>query len=107
MPSYPEQVSCGRYASSADRALISLRLLIGTGGTIAGCGKYFKSLESTIKIILADPEGSGLYNKVKYGVMYDNKEKEGTKRRHQVRKFRPSFDECILTKLLLVSRSTR
>ncbi|KAL6301251.1 PALP-domain-containing protein [Sparassis latifolia] len=32
----------------------------------------------------ADPEGSGLYNKVKHGVMFDRKEVEGTKRRHQV-----------------------
>jgi len=34
--------------------------------------------------VLADPEGSGLYNKVKYGVMFDRREAEGTKRRHQV-----------------------
>jgi len=33
---------------------------------------------------LADPEGSGLYNKVKHGVMYSDREREGTKRRHQV-----------------------
>lgn len=28
--------------------------------------------------------GSGLYNKVKYNVMYDSRESEGKKRRHQV-----------------------
>ncbi|KAF8840853.1 pyridoxal phosphate-dependent enzyme, beta subunit [Paxillus ammoniavirescens] len=56
----------------------------GTGGTIAGTGRYIKSMDDRIKVVLADPEGSGLYNKVKFGVMYDRKESEGTKRRHQV-----------------------
>ncbi|KAG8773708.1 Cysteine synthase 2, partial [Ceratobasidium sp. 428] len=37
-----------------------------------------------IQVVLSDPEGSGLYNKIKHGVMYDGKESEGTKRRHQV-----------------------
>ncbi|KAH7907414.1 tryptophan synthase beta subunit-like PLP-dependent enzyme [Hygrophoropsis aurantiaca] len=56
----------------------------GTGGTIAGIGRYFKSMDEGVRVVLADPEGSGLYNKVKFGVMYDRKEAEGTKRRHQV-----------------------
>ncbi|KAI6166023.1 tryptophan synthase beta subunit-like PLP-dependent enzyme [Pisolithus thermaeus] len=56
----------------------------GTGGTIAGVGHYIKSMNKDIKVVLADPEGSGLFNKVKHGVMYDRKEAEGTKRRHQV-----------------------
>jgi cysteine synthase len=37
----------------------------GTGGTIAGTGCYLRSKKSDIKIVLADPEGSGLYNKVR------------------------------------------
>lgn len=37
-----------------------------------------------VKVIMSDPQGSGLFNKVKYGVMYDAKESEGRKRRHQV-----------------------
>ncbi|KAJ7665737.1 PALP-domain-containing protein [Mycena rosella] len=56
----------------------------GTGGTIAGVGRFLKSMEEDILICLADPEGSGLFNKVKHGVMFDHREKEGTKRRHQV-----------------------
>ncbi|KAL4078258.1 tryptophan synthase beta subunit-like PLP-dependent enzyme [Scleroderma yunnanense] len=56
----------------------------GTGGTIAGAGQYIKSMNKNVVVALADPEGSGLFNKVKYGVMYDRKEAEGTKRRHQV-----------------------
>ena len=35
-------------------------------------------------MVLADPQGSGLYNSIKYGVMYSSTEKEGTRRRHQV-----------------------
>ncbi|KAJ7212992.1 PALP-domain-containing protein [Mycena pura] len=56
----------------------------GTGGTIAGVGRFLKSNNEDIVICLADPEGSGLYNKVKHGVMFDHREREGTKRRHQV-----------------------
>ncbi|KAG9120945.1 hypothetical protein FRC07_003309, partial [Ceratobasidium sp. 392] len=56
----------------------------GTGGTIAGVGKFLKAQDQDIKVVLSDPEGSGLYNKIKHGVMYDAKESEGTKRRHQV-----------------------
>lgn len=56
----------------------------GTGGTLAGTGQYLKSMDENIRVVLADPEGSGLYNKVKHGVMFDAKEAEGMKRRHQV-----------------------
>ncbi|KAF9792195.1 tryptophan synthase beta subunit-like PLP-dependent enzyme [Thelephora terrestris] len=56
----------------------------GTGGTISGIGGFLKSVKEDVKILLADPEGSGLYNKVKHGVMFDRREAEGTKRRHQV-----------------------
>ncbi|KAI0319011.1 tryptophan synthase beta subunit-like PLP-dependent enzyme [Amylostereum chailletii] len=41
-------------------------------------------MDENVLVALVDPEGSGLYNKVKHGVMYDRKESEGTKRRHQV-----------------------
>lgn len=56
----------------------------GTGGTISGCARFLKPRLPSLKIVLADPQGSGLYNRVKYGVMFDRKEKEGTRRRHQV-----------------------
>lgn len=39
-------------------------VLIGTGGTIAGTGQFLKSMNEDVSIALADPEGSGLYNKV-------------------------------------------
>lgn len=56
----------------------------GTGGTISGVARYLKERLEAVKIVLADPQGSGLYRKIKYGVMYDTVEKEGTRRRHQV-----------------------
>lgn len=56
----------------------------GTGGTIAGVGRYLKEMDPKIKVILGDPQGSGLANRINYGVMYDSVEKEGTRRRHQI-----------------------
>ncbi|QPG74402.1 Putative mitochondrial cysteine synthase [Brettanomyces nanus] len=56
----------------------------GTGGTIAGIARYLKEQNPNISIILADPQGSGMFNRVRHGVMYDTVEKEGTRRRHQV-----------------------
>uniref|UniRef100_L2FYX0 Cysteine synthase 2 n=1 Tax=Colletotrichum fructicola (strain Nara gc5) TaxID=1213859 RepID=L2FYX0_COLFN len=58
----------------------------GTGGTIAGVAKYLKEEAKVpgLQVILADPQGSGLYNKIRHGVMYSNTEKEGTRRRQQV-----------------------
>jgi cysteine synthase A len=58
----------------------------GTGGTISGVAHYLvndKGLKDC-RIVLADPQGSGLYNKIKYGVMYASTEREGTRRRTQV-----------------------
>lgn len=56
----------------------------GTGGTIAGVAAYLKENNPSVAIVVADPQGSGLYNRVRYGVMYSPTEAEGTRRRHQV-----------------------
>ncbi|KAF9917645.1 hypothetical protein BX616_000332 [Lobosporangium transversale] len=56
----------------------------GTGGTLAGVAKYLKALLPNLRTYLADPQGSGLFNKVKYNIMYSSTEKEGTRKRHQV-----------------------
>lgn len=56
----------------------------GTGGTISGVARHLKPLLPNITVVLADPQGSGLYNRVRYGVMFDLKEREGTRRRRQV-----------------------
>eukprot|EP00842_Homolaphlyctis_polyrhiza_P004449 jgi/Hompol1/5004/HPOL_004087-RA len=56
----------------------------GTGGTLAGVAHYLKPKVPNLKVILADPEGSGLYNKVKFNVMYAPEQAEGKRKRHQV-----------------------
>lgn len=56
----------------------------GTGGTISGVALFLKPRLPNMKVVLADPQGSGLYNRVKFGVMFDSKEREGTRRRSQV-----------------------
>lgn len=56
----------------------------GTGGTILGVSKFLKEQSEDVRVVLADPQGSGLANRVNYGVLYDSVEKEGTRRRHQV-----------------------
>lgn len=56
----------------------------GTGGTISGVALYLKQKLAGVKIVLADPQGSGLYNKIKHGVMFHGLEREGTRRRQQV-----------------------
>lgn len=59
----------------------------GTGGTVAGVARFLKEeakLGARVRVVLADPQGSGLYNKVRYGVMYSPTEREGTRRRQQV-----------------------
>lgn len=56
----------------------------GTAGTIAGVGHFLKEKDPRIRVVVADPQGSGVFNRVKYGVMFDVKEREGTRRRHQV-----------------------
>lgn len=56
----------------------------GTGGTLAGTGTFLKQANKDTKLVLADPQGSGLYHKIKNGVMYSPTEAEGTRRRYQV-----------------------
>lgn len=42
---------------------------VGSGGTITGLGRYFRSVKPTVEMILADPEGSVLAGLVKDGKM--------------------------------------
>lgn len=73
------------YAQTAGR-LDAFVAGAGTGGTLAGIAQYLKLTAGMekLKIVLADPQGSGLYNKILHGVMYSSTEKEGTRRRTQV-----------------------
>lgn len=49
--------------------LDALTMASGTGGTIGGTSKFLKEKLPAIKVVLADPSGSGLYEFVKHGVM--------------------------------------
>ncbi|KAI8338986.1 putative cysteine synthase [Chlamydoabsidia padenii] len=72
------------YQQTQGGQLDALVLGAGTGGTLSGLTCYLKPRVPNLKIFLADPQGSGLYNKVKFNTMYAPTEKEGTRRRHQV-----------------------
>ncbi|KAI9297651.1 pyridoxal phosphate-dependent enzyme, beta subunit [Neoconidiobolus thromboides FSU 785] len=56
----------------------------GTGGTLAGVSSYLKSQNSNIITVLADPQGSGLHNKVQFDTLYTSVLAEGTRTRHQI-----------------------
>lgn len=62
----------------------ALVLGAGTGGTLSGLATYLKARIKHLQVFLADPPGSGLFNKVKYNIMYAPQEREGSRRRHQV-----------------------
>ncbi len=42
---------------------------VGTGGTLTGTGRYFKQVDPTIEMVLADPKGSILAPFVQHGVI--------------------------------------
>lgn len=68
----------------------------GTGGTLVGVGAYLKERwydnlqqkhrlpsPSPPRIVLVDPPGSSLYNKIKFGVAYASQQSEQKLRRHR------------------------
>eukprot|EP00939_MAST-03C_sp_MAST-3C-sp1_P001742 g1742.t1 len=55
----------------------------GTGGTIAGVGTYLKEMDSSIRVVLVDPPGSALRNRVNHGVLYTDEQSERTVKRHR------------------------
>mmetsp|Transcript_17165 Transcript_17165/g.27733 ORF Transcript_17165/g.27733 Transcript_17165/m.27733 type:complete len:371 (-) Transcript_17165:1073-2185(-) len=55
----------------------------GTGGTIAGVGKYLKIQDARTRVVLADPQGSSLFHKVNSGVLYTHEQAEKRVRRNR------------------------
>ncbi|CAJ1329767.1 unnamed protein product [Effrenium voratum] len=55
----------------------------GTGGTLAGVGRYLKERSPNTKVVLADVPGSALYFKVAKGVLYAPEQEERSIRRHR------------------------
>mmetsp|Transcript_30139 Transcript_30139/g.57662 ORF Transcript_30139/g.57662 Transcript_30139/m.57662 type:complete len:592 (-) Transcript_30139:172-1947(-) len=81
--------------SQLDGKVNAFVMSAGTGGTLVGVGGYLKEKwwencrrkcqhQSTPpKIVLVDPPGSSLFNKVKYGVAYAPQQSERSLRRHR------------------------
>lgn len=55
----------------------------GTGGTLAGVSRFLKQHNPRTRVVLADPHGSSLYNRVRHGVAYASEQAERTVRRHR------------------------
>lgn len=55
----------------------------GTGGTISGVGTYLKEQNPRVRIVLVDPPGSSLYNKVEHGIAYAVQQSERSIRKHR------------------------
>jgi len=56
----------------------------GTGGTLGGVSRFLKSQRASVRVFLADPFGSGLFNRVQHGVCFNQStQREGTRKRHQ------------------------
>jgi len=56
----------------------------GTGGTISGVAHFFQESDSKfVKVVLVDPPGSCLYNKVKLNVAYTSEQEERRLHRHR------------------------
>jgi cysteine synthase A len=50
-----------------DGHLDALVMSSGTGGTLGGTSRFIKEKNSAVRVVLADPLGSGLYSYVKHG----------------------------------------
>lgn len=55
----------------------------GTGGTLAGVSRFLKARKPSVRVVLADPPGSALYNRVEHGVCYASQQQERSARRHR------------------------
>ncbi|OAA62026.1 cysteine synthase 2 [Niveomyces insectorum RCEF 264] len=84
-PSSSSSTSSGRH--SASPPLAAFVCGAGTAGTLTGVARALKvdaGLHNRVRIVAADPPGSGLFHLIRHGVLYAPTEKEGTRRRSQV-----------------------
>ena len=64
-----ERTTGPEISAQAGPAIAAFVAAAGTGGTIAGVGRALKAHDSATRIVLADPDGSGLYSYVKTGTI--------------------------------------
>ena len=69
----------------------------GTGGTIAGVGRYLRERNPEVCICLADPQGSALANRVNFDILYTDEMRESTLRRHRYDTIVEGVGLCRLT----------
>ncbi|CAE8626501.1 unnamed protein product, partial [Polarella glacialis] len=69
--------------SQCDGRLDAFVMSAGTGGTLAGVGRFLKEQSADTKVCLADVQGSALYSKVASGVLYAPEQEEKSIRRHR------------------------
>lgn len=55
----------------------------GTGGTLAGIGTFIRQHRPSCRVVLVDPPGSALYNKINFGVAYTAEQQERSLLRHR------------------------
>ncbi|CAK9033907.1 Cysteine synthase 2 (CS 2) (Cysteine synthase-like protein) (CSl) (O-acetylserine (thiol)-lyase 2) (OAS-TL 2) (O-acetylserine sulfhydrylase 2) [Durusdinium trenchii] len=55
----------------------------GTGGTIAGVGRFLQAQNPAVRVVLADPQGSSLHSFVEHGTLYTKEQAERRVRRHR------------------------
>jgi cysteine synthase A len=70
----------------------------GTGGTIAGVGRYLRERRPGVLVCLADPQGSGLANRVNHGILYTPQMRESSLRRHRYDTIVEGVGLCRLTR---------
>lgn len=74
---------------SCDSYLCPLHLfltqnLLAPGGTIAGISNYLKEqTHGKVEVVLADPPGSSLFNRVEHGVCFTNEQSERKLKKHR------------------------
>ena len=79
---YAEQTGFGNADNKCK--LDAFVMSAGTGGTIAGVSQYLKQVSNNeVQVVLADPQGSSLFNKVMQGVCYTHQQSETKIKKHR------------------------